>query len=52
MGSRVLKVGDADSYYKGKRLKNGWKNAGIRWTYALDPDLMYLVDESPKPAME
>lgn len=28
---------------KGKRMKNGWKNAGLPWTYSLDKDYMYLT---------
>jgi len=28
---------------KGKRLKNGWKNAGLPWTYSLDKDYMYFT---------
>ena len=27
---------------KGKRTVNGWKNAGLLWTYHLDKDLMYF----------
>ena len=27
---------------KGKRVVNGWKNAGLPWTYTLDKDLMYF----------
>jgi rhodanese-related sulfurtransferase len=34
-------VKDTESSYYGKRLKNGWKNAGNPWTYDLDPDLVY-----------
>ena len=34
-------VKDSNSYYKGKRVKNGWKNSGAPWTYNLDPQLMY-----------
>ena len=30
------------SYYKGKRLVNGWKNSGAPWTYQLDSELLYL----------
>lgn len=36
------KVTDSESYYKGKRMKDGWKNAGLPWTYELDPKLVYL----------
>ncbi len=28
---------------KGKRMKDGWKNAGLPWTYSLDKDLMYFT---------
>jgi rhodanese-related sulfurtransferase len=35
-------VKDNDSYYKGKRIFNGWRNSGAPWTYALDPALIYL----------
>ena len=28
---------------KGKRMKNGWKNSGLPWTYSLDKDLMYFT---------
>ena len=28
---------------KGKRVKNGWKNAGLPWTYSLDRDYMYFT---------
>jgi rhodanese-related sulfurtransferase len=35
-------VDDPDSVYHGKRLKNGWKNSGLPWTYDLDPKKMQL----------
>ena len=35
------KVNDPASYYHGKRMVNGWKNAGAPWTYALDRALVY-----------
>lgn len=28
---------------KGQRLKNGWKNANLPWTYSLDKNKMYTV---------
>ena len=28
---------------KGKRVVNGWKNAGLPWTYSMDKDLMYFT---------
>ena len=34
-------VKDPESYYNGKRVKNGWRNSGAPWTYDLDPTLMY-----------
>jgi rhodanese-related sulfurtransferase len=36
------KVNDPTSAAHGQRLKNGWKNAGIPWTYSLDPKLVYV----------
>ena len=38
------KVEDPDSVYHGKRMKNGWKNSGLPWTYELDPERMRLPD--------
>ena len=29
---------------KGKRLKNGWKNSNLPWTYSLDKDYMYFTE--------
>lgn len=37
------KVNDLESVYHGKRMKNGWKNSGLPWTYDLDPELCWLV---------
>ncbi|MFK5913131.1 MAG: rhodanese-like domain-containing protein [Woeseiaceae bacterium] len=28
---------------KGKRMKDGWKNSGLPWTYSLDKDYMYIT---------
>lgn len=36
------KITEEDSYYKGKRMKNGWRNSGLPWTTDLDPKLIYL----------
>lgn len=36
------KVKIEDSYFKGQRLVNGWKNSGNPWTYAGDQALMYF----------
>ncbi len=38
------KIKDEGSYFNGKRMRNGWKNSGTPWTYALDPDLMDLSE--------
>jgi rhodanese-related sulfurtransferase len=35
-------VEDPQSLYTGQRLKNGWKNSGIPWTYKIDPNLMMI----------
>ena len=40
------KVTDPESVFCGKRMKNGWKNSGLPWTYDLVPALMYL-DQKP-----
>jgi rhodanese-related sulfurtransferase len=39
------KVKDHENVFHGKRLKNGWKNSGLPWTYDLDPKLMYLSED-------
>jgi hypothetical protein len=31
------RVDDPDSFFHGMRVKNGWKNAGLPWTYATTP---------------
>ena len=38
-GSRVH---DAESVFDGMRMTNGWKNAGLPWTYEIDPPRMLL----------
>lgn len=35
-------VDDADSVFRGQRLKNGWKNSGCPWTYELTPERLLL----------
>ena len=39
-------VNDPESAYHGKRMKNGWKNAGLPWTYDLDPGLVWHPREA------
>lgn len=34
-------VKDENSYFKGKRMINGWKNSGAPWTYELNPELIF-----------
>ena len=41
-GMEGSKVEDDDSVYDGMRMKNGWRNSGLPWTYAIDPDMMLL----------
>ena len=38
-------VDDPESVYYGKRMKNGWKNAGVPWTYKIDVDLVKIPSE-------
>jgi rhodanese-related sulfurtransferase len=35
-------VDDPKSVFHRKRMKNGWKNSGLPWTYDLDPEKMCL----------
>ena len=35
-------VNDSSSVFFGQRLRNGWKNSGLPWTYAPDPGRMVL----------
>ena len=39
-------VDDPDSVFVGQRLKNGWKNSGCPWTYALTPERMVRPEAS------
>ncbi len=36
------KVDDAESIFNGKPMKNGWKNAGLPWTYQIIPEKMFV----------
>ena len=36
------KVEDPENLFHGKRMKNGWKNSGLPWTYHLNPERMRL----------
>jgi len=48
--------GDADkdpaSADFGKRLKNGWKNSNLPWTYEIDPALMQLTSKQKAAAVK
>jgi hypothetical protein len=35
---------DSESVLHGQRMKNGWKNSGLPWTYHLNLGLMRLPD--------
>ncbi len=37
------KITEEDSYNKGNRMKNGWRNAVLPWTTDLDPSLVYTA---------
>jgi rhodanese-related sulfurtransferase len=39
------KVKDEESYFDGKRMKNGWKNSGAPWTYDVKPDLTPFLNK-------
>ena len=39
-------VEDPLSLYKGQRLRNGWKNSGVPWTYKPDPEKIMLKIET------
>jgi rhodanese-related sulfurtransferase len=38
-------VKDPESVFLGQRLKNGWKNSGLPWTYQPDPQQMRFVSK-------
>jgi len=44
------KVKDPGSVFEGKRLKNGWKNSGLPWTYTPDPERIKLKNETKELA--
>ena len=41
-------VKDPESVYNGQRLRNGWKNSGIPWTYQPDPERMRFAGKQTK----
>lgn len=44
------KVEDPGSLYEGKRLRNGWKNSGVPWTYKVNPEHMKLANRQEAAA--
>jgi len=38
------RIDDPESVFHGMRMKNGWKNAALPWTYDLEPELMQLTE--------
>lgn len=38
-------VKDPESVYLGQRLRNGWKNSGLPWTYQPDPERMRFAEQ-------
>ena len=38
------KVDDPDSVFHGMRMKNGWKNSGLPWTYDIERERMVLPE--------
>jgi rhodanese-related sulfurtransferase len=37
-------INDPESVFNGQRMKNGWKNSGVPWTYGLDPNLILILN--------
>jgi rhodanese-related sulfurtransferase len=47
------KISDPQSVYQGQRLRNGWKNSGLPWTYDVDPERLPVTgSESKDPEVE
>ncbi len=41
-GMEGSQVKDPESVFDGMRMKSGWKNSGLPWTYEIDPERMLL----------
>jgi rhodanese-related sulfurtransferase len=39
-------VDEADNVFRGLRMKNGWKNSGLPWSYEIDPTKIRLPGTS------
>jgi rhodanese-related sulfurtransferase len=42
------KVDDPESVFFGKRMRNGWKNAGLPWVYSFDPEKILIEEGTSK----
>jgi rhodanese-related sulfurtransferase len=42
------KVEDPENVFHGKRMRNGWKNWGLPWTYGIDPERVLIEEGSSK----
>jgi len=38
-------VKDPDSVFNGRRMKNGWQNSGLPWTYEIDLERIWIREE-------
>ena len=38
-------VKDPDSVFNGRRMKNGWENSGLPWTYEIDLERIWIPEE-------
>jgi rhodanese-related sulfurtransferase len=45
-------VVDPESVFRGKPLKNGWKNSGLPWTYDLEPERMRFPNRQASASHE
>lgn len=36
-------IDDPGSVFQGQRLRNGWKNSGLPWSYKIDPEILPLT---------
>ncbi|HBO42584.1 MAG TPA: sulfurtransferase [Planctomycetaceae bacterium] len=41
-------IKDPQDVNNGKRMKNGWRNAGLPWTYRMNRPLLYLPEKTAK----
>jgi len=41
-------IDDPGSVYQGQRLRNGWKNSGLPWSYKIDPERLPMTGSQDK----